>query len=313
MLSAKNLCYTEQLLAESVKEEREFQTAAEPFPAELANTALYSDYRPRSFCFTGGKGGVGKTTLLLLTANYLARQNYPVRIIDCDPLPKAYRQATNKLSRTNERNKLPSGAVVYTLLSSNAEYERSTYDLQAKPFAESLYTYGELNALTKQALSGIKEAPLKLLVNLGLLAQKELTPDSIILYDCAAGLEFTSTLPYFLTTYFFVVTNPELPALQDAAGVVKTIAQNEHLAKNIYPVVNRIPVWNKKILLTSREVTAQMLSNMWTLFDKWAVTSGAANFTDDTIYIADGKNIADIRVERLGQKILELLKPAEGL
>jgi cellulose biosynthesis protein BcsQ len=301
MLSAKNFGYTEQLFA-----------TAEPFPAELASTALYTDYRPRSFCFTGGKGGVGKTTLLLLTADYLARRNYPVRIIDCDPQPKAYRQATNKLSRTNGRDELSNGAIVYTLLSNNAVYERSKYDQRDKPFAESLYTYGELNALTKQALSGVKEATLKLLVNLDLLAQKELSVSQpgILLYDCAAGLEFTSTLPYFLAAYFFVVTNPEPPAMQDAASVVKTIAQNEQIAKNIYPVVNRIPVWNKKVLLASREITAQMLSNMGTLFDKWAVTSGAANFTDSTIYIAAGKNIAGIRAERLGQKVLELLKLA---
>ncbi|MDR2428880.1 MAG: AAA family ATPase, partial [Candidatus Margulisbacteria bacterium] len=105
MLSIKNSHYAEQIAAVGAEAD-EFQ-AAELLPAKLTETALYRACRPRSFCFTGGKGGVGKTTLLLLAADYLAQRNYPVCIIDCDPLPKAYRQATNKLTRTNERNELP--------------------------------------------------------------------------------------------------------------------------------------------------------------------------------------------------------------
>ncbi|MDR1452822.1 MAG: AAA family ATPase [Candidatus Margulisbacteria bacterium] len=304
-MQAKKSAYAEELAAE-----KEFQ-AAEPLPAKLTGTALYSIWRPRSFCFTGGKGGVGKTAMLLRAADYLRRYNYAVRIIDCDPLPKAYRQATNKLTYTNEKSELPNGAVAHTLWSSNTNYELIKYDLQDKPFAESFYTYGELNALAKQAQHGAKDAVLKLLINLDRQIQKEADPGGIILYDCAAGLEFTSTLPYFLATYFFVVTNPELPALQDAASIVKMIAQNEQMAKNIYPVINKIPVQDKKSLLLAKKITDQALSNMRLLFGQWAKTSNSANFASDTIYVAASKNPASINAERLGQKILELLNPAE--
>jgi MinD-like ATPase involved in chromosome partitioning or flagellar assembly len=198
---------------------------------------------------------------------------------------------------------------VYTLLSKNVEYEAFKYDLQAKPFAESLYTYGELNALAKQVSQG--NTALKLFTNLNRLAQKELTADSIILYDCPAGLEFTGILPYFLATHFLLITNPESPALQDAAGVVKVIAQNEQMAKNIYPVINKVPVKDKKVLPLAKQITTQMLSNLNALFAKWSGTARRTDFASDAIYIDSANSFADINTERLGQKILELLNPAE--
>ncbi|MDR1324048.1 MAG: AAA family ATPase [Candidatus Margulisbacteria bacterium] len=309
----KGFSYAENIAMEAAAETTEKEFLIQPLPAELTNTVLYTAYRPRSFCFTGGKGGVGKTTLLLCVADYLRKKNYQVRIIDCDPLPKTYRQATNKLSRTNERNVLPNGAVVYTLLSKNVEYETFKYDLQAKPFAESLYTYGELNALAKQVTraGGGGDTVLKLFTNLNRLAQKELTADSVILYDCPAGLEFTGILPYFLATHFLLITNPESPALQDAAGVVKVIAQNKQMAKNIYPVINKVPVKDKKILPLARQITTQTLSNLNTLFAKWSGTASRTDFVGDAIYIDSANSFADINTEQLGQKILALLRSAE--
>ncbi|GBR73498.1 hypothetical protein NO1_0871 [Candidatus Termititenax aidoneus] len=314
MLLTKTAQYAEQAAASA---ENEFE-AGESLPIKLADTKLYTDFRRRSFCFTGGKGGVGKTTLLLRTAAYLRQKNYPVRIIDCDPQPDANFIVTHKLTRTNERNVLPDGAIVYTLLNPTAKYEKSTHDLLDKPFAESRYTYGELNLLTKQAMdkdrNAAQDARLELLINLDRQTQKEITPDSVILYDCAAGVEFSSTLPYFLTTYFFIITNPEKTALEDAAGVIKIIARNEHTAKNIYPVINKTPVTRSKIMLTAMKEASLILSNIRGLFfTEWLAVSGAAvpkpaaNFAD-AIHVMEYP--AQINAERLGQKIIELLNPA---
>jgi septum formation inhibitor-activating ATPase MinD len=286
---------------------------AEILAQKLSKHPLYTVWQKQAFSFTGGKGGIGKTSVLLAAAQWLAKNDRKVIIIDCDSLAKTYYQAAYKITYTGGKNELPVDGgrtiSVYTLCNIKTSYDLPQYAAKDKPFAASLYTYQELNDLTRQTASNntalSNNVLLKLLDNLWLRLKTEIDTQTILLYDCGAGLSFSAMLPNYLSAVHFIITNPEPTALADGAGMLKQILYDQYITNNVWLVINKMkPSADVKKLLSEK------LKTLEDFVQKWSNQQSKLAIAD---YIAElGFLHPAINAARLSRKIIELVSQAGG-
>lgn len=169
--------------------------------------------------FTGGKGGVGKTSIALKFAKELANQGYKTLLIDCD----------YNLSNTAIRLGLPlNNSNFYSLLTAE------------KSFEECLYREGNFDLLS--ACNGdldLFESKLKheeLIIDI--ITEHENEYDFIML-DCPAGITKEAlTLNAYCDQRIFVVT-PDKASITDSYSLMKVLTtkfgvKENHLLVNMY-------------------------------------------------------------------------------
>lgn len=169
--------------------------------------------------FTGGKGGVGKTSIALKFSKELSNQGFRVLLIDCD----------YNLSNTAIRLGLPlNNSNFYSLLTAQ------------KSFEECLHIEGNFHLLS--ACNGdldLFESTLRLEeLIIDIINEHEADYDFIML-DCPAGITKEAlTLNAYCDQRIFVVT-PDKASITDSYSLMKVLTtkfgvKENHLLVNMY-------------------------------------------------------------------------------
>lgn len=174
--------------------------------------------RTHTISITGGKGGVGKTSIALKMAKMLSQQGHKVLLIDCD---------TN-LSNTAVKLGLPINDSFLDLVSAK------------KSFEECLYIDGNFHLLS--ACNGnleIFERNLefdRLLIDV--ISSHEREYDFVLL-DCPAGLSKTSLTLNAYSDQRIVVVNPDRSSITDSYSLMKILNTRFGVNEN-HLLVNKV-------------------------------------------------------------------------
>jgi flagellar biosynthesis protein FlhG len=177
------------------------------------------DFRPcRKISITGGKGGVGKTSIALKSAKELATAGFRTLLIDCD----------FNLSNTAIKLGLPLDNKFEKLLSSEVTFE------------ECLIQQGKLHLLP--ACNGsmeLFESKLKFdEIIMDIITTHEHEYDYILL-DCPAGISREAlTLNAFCNDRFVVVT-PDKSSITDSYSLIKILSNKFNILEN-HIIVNMV-------------------------------------------------------------------------
>jgi flagellar biosynthesis protein FlhG len=197
-------------------------------------------FRPcKKISITGGKGGVGKTSIAIKTAQELARAGFKVLLIDCD----------SNLSNTAIKLGLPVQNSFEKLLSGEASFE------------DSIITQGNFHLLP--ACNGsIKVFETKLhfdQIIIDLISAHEHEYDYILL-DCPAGLGRDALTLNAYSDYRWVIVTPDKSSITDSYSLVKILAtrfgvKDNHLLVNMYQTERQF----HKVVLTLSETIENFL------------------------------------------------------
>jgi len=172
----------------------------------------------RKISITGGKGGVGKTSIALKMAQELARVGYRTLLIDCD----------SNLSNTAIKLGLPVDNKFEKLLSAEITFE------------EALIQRGHFHLLP--ACNGslsLFENKLQLDEVIADIIESHEHEYDYILLDCPAGLDKHSLKLNAYCDHRFVVITPDRSSITDSYSLIKILALNygvkqNHLIVNMY-------------------------------------------------------------------------------
>jgi flagellar biosynthesis protein FlhG len=177
------------------------------------------EFRPCiKISITGGKGGVGKTSIALKTAQELARAGFRTLLIDCD----------SNLSNTGIKLGLPVDNKFEKLLSAESTFE------------ECLIQRGNFHLLP--ACSGsteIFDSKLNLAeIIMDIISSHEHEYDYILL-DCPAGLSREALTLNAFCDHRFVIVTPDKSSITDSYSLIKVLSQKyqvqeNHLLVNMY-------------------------------------------------------------------------------
>lgn len=171
----------------------------------------------KTISITGGKGGIGKSTIALKLGRMFSNMGYKTLLIDCD----------YNLSNTSVKLGLPLNNNFFELVNG------------IKSFSECLFKENNFHLLP--GCNGSvdlfnNEVPFeKFIINL--LMEKEKEYDFIIL-DCPAGVrkEFLTLNAY--SDYRFIVVNPDKSSITDSYSIMKILGQSYGIKEN-HLVVNK--------------------------------------------------------------------------
>jgi flagellar biosynthesis protein FlhG len=175
-------------------------------------------HRPcTKIAITGGKGGVGKTSIALKSAQELSRAGYKTLLIDCD----------SNLSNTAIKLGLPLDNKFEKLLSSESSFEDCVIQQ-----SENFHLLPACNGSIE-----IFESKLNFdEIIIDIMASHEEEYDFILL-DCPAGVaRETITLSAYCDHRFVVVT-PDKSSITDSYSLVKLLSQRFAIKEN-HLVVN---------------------------------------------------------------------------
>ncbi len=186
-----------------------FRSAQEVIPDNIIRLS-------RTICITGGKGGVGKTSIALRFALELSR-NYKVLLIDCD----------HNLSNTLIKLGAPLNDNFYKLISSQLSFE------------EALYKSNDFHLLSGcNGSLDLYNNDLKLQdIVIDIINEHKENYDFILLDSPAGVNEHTTSLASYCDDRIFVVT-PDKSSITDAYSLMK-VARNRYEVKENHMLVNK--------------------------------------------------------------------------
>jgi flagellar biosynthesis protein FlhG len=218
---------------------------------------------------TGGKGGVGKTSIALKTAKELASAGFRTLLIDCDA----------NLSNTAIKLGLPVDNSFEQLLSSERTFE------------ECLIQRGNFHLLS--ACNGslaLFEERLKLdEIITDIISAHEHSYDYILL-DCPAGLQREVLTLNAFCDHRFVVVTPDKSSITDSYSLMKILSQKfgvmeNHLILNMYQNEKQL----QKITQTLTETVENFLGgSVKVLGGIRKIDVDASGF--DTFFLSEDKN-----------------------
>jgi flagellar biosynthesis protein FlhG len=234
-----------------------------------SSTQKDSDGTCVKISFTGGKGGVGKTSIALKAAQELANSGYRTLLIDCD----------SNLSNTAIKLGLPLDNKFEKILSGEGRFE------------DCLIKRGRFHLLP--ACNGsvaVFESKLNFDdVIIDIIASHEEDYDYILL-DCPAGVSReTLTLSAYCDHRWIIVT-PDKSSITDSYSVVKLLSnrfgiKENHLVVNMYQSEKQF----QKVVLTLSETIENFLGARTMILggiQKFDVSAEAF----DTFFLSEGKN-----------------------
>lgn len=220
--------------------------------------------RARTISITGGKGGVGKTTVAIKVAKELSEIGYKVLLIDCD----------YNLSNTAIKLGLPLNDVFYSLLSAE------------KTLEECLYTNGNFNLLSGcNGSLDLFENKLPLdQVIIDVISSHEKEFDYVIL-DCPAGLsKETCNLNAYCDERFFIVT-PDKSSITDSYSLMKVLSTKYGVKEN-HLIIN---------MFSTEDQYQRVVKSL---------SDTAENFLGTRTHILGGLKKIDIKVDTFDQYFL---------
>ncbi|HXH32531.1 MAG TPA: AAA family ATPase [Bacteriovoracaceae bacterium] len=207
-----------------------------PLKSQLA----IENFKPCSkISITGGKGGVGKTSIALKTAKELAQAGFRTLLVDCD----------SNLSNTAIKLGLPLDNKFEKLLSAEITFE------------ECLIQQGKLHLLP--ACNGsleIFENKLKLdEIIMDIITSHEHEYDYILL-DCPAGLSREALTLNAFCDYRFIIVTPDKSSITDSYSLMKVLSQKFNVKEN-HVIVNMYTSDKQlyKVISTLTETTMSFL------------------------------------------------------
>lgn len=228
------------------------------------------DFNPcRKISVTGGKGGVGKTSVALKTAKEFARAGYRTLLIDCD----------FNLSNTAIKLGLPLDNKFEKLLSSELTFD------------ECLIQQGNLHLLP--ACNGSMELFESKLnfdeVIMDIITSHEHEYDYILL-DCPAGISREALTLNAFCDHRFVVVTPDKSSITDSYSLIKILSNKfnvleNHILVNMYETEAQF----KRVATTLSETVENFLgvrSHILGGIKKAEVSADAF----DTFFLSETKN-----------------------
>lgn len=192
--------------------------SSEKSPTNLKSRSIENVIGCVKISITGGKGGVGKTSIALKTAQELARAGYRTLLIDCD----------SNLSNTAIKLGLPVDNKFEKLLSSELTFD------------ECLIQQGNFHLLP--ACNGSIEVFESKLnfdeIITDIICSHEHEYDFILL-DCPAGVSKEALTLNAFCDHRFVVVTPDKSSITDSYSLIKLLAnrfdvKTNHLIINMY-------------------------------------------------------------------------------
>ncbi len=227
------------------------------------------DFSCTKVSITGGKGGVGKTSIALKTSKELAASGYKTLLIDCD----------SNLSNTLIKLGLAPDNKFEKILSGEASFE------------ECLFQNGKFHLLP--ACNGsvdIFESKLNFdEVIIDIMTTHEHEYDFIIL-DCPAGLGRDALTLNAFCDHRWVVVNPDKSSITDSYSLIKLLSTKfgiteNHLLVNMYQSEKQF----QKVVQTLSETIENFLGvRTHVLGGIQKLDLPAEGF--DTFFLADNKN-----------------------
>lgn len=218
---------------------------------------------------TGGKGGVGKTSIALKTAKELALAGYRTLLVDCD----------SNLSNTAIKLNLPMDNKFEKLLSGELSFE------------DCLIAQGNFHLLP--ACNGsieVFESKLQFEeIIIEIIQAHEHEYDYVVL-DCQAGLSYSALTLTAYCDHRFVVVTPDKSSITDSYSLIKVLASrfgvsSNHLIVNMYQ--------NEKQL---QRVASTLTSTIGNYIGSATIALGGIPKLDvsaegfDTFFLSEGKN-----------------------
>lgn len=197
------------------------------------------DFNCTKISITGGKGGVGKTSIALKTAQELAAAGYKTLLIDCD----------SNLSNTGIKLGLPLDNKFEKILSGEAQLE------------DCLIRRGNFHLLP--ACNGSVEVFESKLnfdeIIIDIITSHEHEYDYILL-DCPAGVSRDTLTLSAYCDYRWVIVTPDKSSITDSYSLVKLLAtrfgiKENHLLVNMYQSERQF----QKVVLTLSETIENFL------------------------------------------------------
>ncbi len=184
-----------------------------------SRSLITDGFRPcRKISITGGKGGVGKTSIALKTAQQLAQAGFRTLLIDCD----------SNLSNTAIKLGLPLDNKFEKLLSAEANFE------------EVVIQRGNFHLLP--ACNGsveVFESKIKFdEIIIDIISSHEHEYDYILL-DCPAGVSREALTLNAYCDHRWIIVTPDKSSITDSYSLVKLLAtrfgiKENHLLINMY-------------------------------------------------------------------------------
>jgi flagellar biosynthesis protein FlhG len=234
------------------------------------HATVKNGYRPcLKIAITGGKGGVGKTSVALKTAQELSRAGHKTLLIDCD----------SNLSNTAIKMGLPLDNKFEKLLSAELAFE------------DCVIKDGYFHLLP--ACNGsveIFESKLKFdEIIVDVMASHEEEYDFILL-DCPAGVNRDTLTLSAYCDHRFVVVTPDKSSITDSYSLIKLLSQRfgikeNHLLVNMYQNEKQY----QKVVMTLSETVENFLGcRTHILGGIQKLDVSAESF--DTFFLSDTKN-----------------------
>lgn len=208
--------------------------------SKRAKRSSGESHRCYKVSITGGKGGVGKTSVALKTAQELANMGYKTLLIDCD----------SNLSNTAIKLGLPLEQKFWKLLSAELSFD------------ECLIKKGDFHLLP--ACNGsidLFETKLNFdEVMIDIISAHEDSYDFILL-DCPAGLSKESLTLSAYCDYRWIVVTPDKSSITDSYSLVKILntkygVKENHLLVNMYSTDRQF----QKVVITLSETIENFLN-----------------------------------------------------
>ena len=238
-------------------------------PLNRSELRRASDFACTKISITGGKGGVGKTSIALKTAKELSSAGYRTLLIDCD----------SNLSNTAIKLGLPLDNKFEKVLSGEASFE------------ECLIQNGNFHLLP--ACNGsvsVFEAKLKFdEIIIDIISSHEHEYDYILL-DCPAGVSREALTLNAYCDHRWVVVTPDKSSITDSYSLVKLLSQRfgikeNHLLVNMYQNEKQF----QKVVLTLSETIENFLgARTQILGGIQKLDVSAEGF--DTFFLSENKN-----------------------
>lgn len=238
-------------------------------PLKKSELRRASDFACKKISITGGKGGVGKTSIALKTAQELSRAGYRTLLIDCD----------SNLSNTAIKLGLPLENKFEKLLSSECSFE------------ECLIQNGNFHLLP--ACNGSVEVFESKLnfddIIIDIIASHEHEYDYILL-DCPAGVARDALTLNAYCDHRWIVVNPDKSSITDSYSMVKLLAsrfdvKENHLLINMYQSDKQM----KKVIATLTETIENFLG-VSTVVLGGIPKLDVSNGEFDTFFLSENKN-----------------------
>ena len=264
----------------------DFQSVISPSLVAPVETPIETKSKSTTISITGGKGGVGKTSVSLKLAKELSESGHKILLIDCDA----------NLSNTALKLGLPIDNTFYSLVSAEKE------------FKDCLYIDGNFHLLA--ACNGsvdLFDTSFRLEDIIIDIINTHSEEYDYVLLDCPAGLSRDSlTLNAYCDKRIFVVT-PDKSSVTDSYSLIKVLNKKFGVNENHLLVnkVNNRPQYERIVKTLSETIETYLGCRTKVLGGVKMLNVLAGQF--DKVFLEGGKNDLDKSFNKVMTRLTEEL------